>query len=184
MATPKNIIPKARIILAMTFMIIGVLGSFKLIISGFIGGPSFIVLVCISALISFVIAFNDRIELLSFRELKIVLAKVESARKEVEEREQSIRRITLGLSEIIMFFAAFNHRAVDTKTYQLESQWLEAKVRKLLSDIAVIPPQEQEEIFRFIRATKEADEKDWKTNPEAYEAAWHNILKKISDELK
>lgn len=181
MAFSKHTVASVRIVFAIIVAATGVLGSSELLFLHKIGELSFAVFVCMSVLIGLAIAFGDRLESLSFRELKIELGKVEAARKDVEQREQQVRRTALALAEITMFLAAFQHRMGSEETHDLETQWFSRKVGELLDTIYASTP-ERENTFRFIEAVKHMDavrERD----PKASEAQWDAVWKLIRDDL-
>src|ERR1035437_3942404 len=83
-STQKNA-PKGRTITAMILSASGVIGSYRLISAQLIGESSFCLLACSSVFIGLVVAFIDRIQSFSMRDLKVEMAKVEESKKEVEE---------------------------------------------------------------------------------------------------
>jgi hypothetical protein len=160
---------------------IGVLASYKLKTAGTIGEPSFVVFVGLSAVVALALAFGDRLQSVSLRDLKIELAKVESSRKEVEQREQQVRHMATTLAEITIFFTAFHRRLGSDETHALEIQWLTQKVTTLLDGMAA-PEKERQRVFHYLDAVQKMDAIK-ETDRESGKAQWEDLWKKIEDEL-
>lgn len=160
---------------------IGVFASFKLKTAGTIGEPSFVVFVSISAIVSLAVAFGDRLQSVSLRDLKIELAKVESTRKEVEHREQEVRRIATALAEVTVFLAAFHWRPGSHETQALEVQWLTQRVTTLLDGMGA-SEAERQRVFQYLDAVKKMDAVG-KSDRAGAETQWAALWKMIEDEI-
>jgi hypothetical protein len=110
------------------------------------------------------------------------MAKIEEATKEIERREQSVRRTALGLAKIAMFIAAFNRRATNKINEELEVKWLSKRTNELLSEISATP-EETSTVFKYVKALPELDEL-LKNNPKDAQKAWDAIWKDIADEIQ
>jgi hypothetical protein len=177
-----NGVPTIRIIAATTFMLFGVLGSLKLKTSAVIGEPSFIFILCITVLASMFIAFYDRIGSLSLRDLKLEMAKVESARYDVEQRQKEVREIATSLAEITTFIAAFHRRIGSDESHALEVQWLSVKVRRLLESVGA-DDKERKRIFRYLDEVRQMDEVK-ADDRAAGKSRWDSIWSTIKDEIE
>jgi hypothetical protein len=176
-----NWIPTVRILIAACVAIIGVAVSHNWKLAGTIGETTFVIFVFLSVFVSLIIAFNHRLLSLSLRDWKLELAKVESARKDVEKREQSVRRIATALAEIAMFLAAFQRRFGSEQTQDLEVQWLTHKVSLLLQGMAV-SDEERRRVFQYLDAVKKMDAiRD--SDKAVAEAEWVGLWKRIEDEI-
>ncbi len=171
-----------KIIAAIIFMLFGVFGSLKLKTSDVIGEPSFILILCITTLASLFIAFHDRIGSLSFRELKIEMAKVESARHDVEQRQMEVRLIATSLAEVTLFLAAFQHRIGSEESYADEVAWLKQKVTALLNNMK-LPETEQRRIFHHLEAVQRLDSLKATDRAQA-QAEWKELWKVIKSEIR
>ncbi|QTN32872.1 hypothetical protein HZ994_11225 [Akkermansiaceae bacterium] len=167
--------PKTRIAAAIILSLIGVAGSTGLIVSGLIGELSFVLLLVSSAFIGLVVAFIDRIQSFSLRELKVEMAKVEAARQEVED-------IAMTLAEISVFFAAFNHRFGSEESHRIEREWITTKVHNLLDSIQQ-DTATKEKVLRYLTDVQKMDAMR-ESDSEAGDAIWDAMWKTIEDESK
>lgn len=122
---PKNtlsVMAIIRITCAIIFIASGVLGSLKLKMTGVISEPSFDLFILVSVAVSLFISFPNRFRSFEVQagKLKIEFEKVEAARKEVEQREQSVRRTAMILAQIAVFIGAFGNRAKSEKMKKLK----------------------------------------------------------------
>ena len=83
--SPKKIGIHIRHIAATIFAVAGILGSVQLLLVHSISELTFVALLGLSCIVGLFIAFSDRVEILSIRELKITLRKIEDSKKEIQE---------------------------------------------------------------------------------------------------
>ena len=168
-----------RIIAALIFAGLMLSGSFWLKVNAYIGETSFVTLSAFACFTCTIVTFSHRIESFAFKitGIDVKLAKIESIRKDVERREQSIRRVGLSLAQIVMFTAAFSRRATDIRENDLEAAWLSKKAKELLSEIDATK-EESSAVFRYIKQLPELDalfKTDSKKAKEKWEAIWNDI---------
>lgn len=167
--------PKARIAAAIILSVIGIVGSIGLIAFGLIGELSFVLLLISSVFIGLVVAFIDRIQSFSLRELKVEMAKVETARQEVED-------IAMTLAEISVFFAAFNHRFGSKESHRIEREWITTKVHNLLGSIKK-DTATKEKVLGYLTEVQKMDALRESDSDEG-DAMWHAMWKTIEDDSK
>ena len=175
-----NRVQITKTITAAALPVIGILAFVQLKISGVIGETSLVILIGILFVVSLIIVFQDRVLSFSLRDLKVELAKVESTRKEVEQREQEVRRIATTLAEITTFFAAFGRRYGGEQ--DVEVQWLSKKINMMLDGIH-LENDERERIFQYLEAMRKVDELS-ATDKKAAEAVWNATWEKLRDEAR
>lgn len=128
--------------------------------------------------------FYDRASSLSLRELKIEMAKIEETRQEIEQREQSVRRIGLTVAQVAMFLAAFSRRATGSDDQKVEIAWLSKKAKVLLAEIRATP-QETSAVFRHVESLPELDNllrTDERKAKEKWKAMWDEVKKETHQE--
>lgn len=108
-----------KTILAIIFAFSGMLGSLKLKVDGIISEPSFVVFVAFSILAGLLIAFVDRIEKFSLRNLEMTL-------REVKQTEASVKEVARAILEVIearnhsLMLESFDQKALDTAVEKLK----------------------------------------------------------------
>jgi len=171
-----------KIVAAIAVGVVGVTGSSVLLCLHFVGELTFLTLMGLVAVCALIIAFIDRIVSFSLRDLKVELAKVESARKEVEQREKDVRRVAIAIAEITAFLAAFHRRMGSQESFQIETQWLQSRIESLLRDVS-IAQEEKAKVLRYLRRVREMDShKD--RDPTAFSAHWDQIWTDIKTEAE
>lgn len=134
-AIGKTIMKIINVIFAIILTLSGVAGFLKLKVSGIISEPSFDLFMVLSVFVGLFIAYSDKVISFSFRDWKMEFAKVKNARQEIEQIEQSIRKMALILSQIAVFIGAFGRRTTNVSNNEVEIAWLSKKANFLLSEI-------------------------------------------------
>ncbi len=183
MQSPNKIIPAPKIIAAAIVSIAGLAWCQSLLTSERVNQLSFVSLVALVVLAGLFIAFSDRIKTLNLRQLSIDLERVEEARKDVEARAAEIRRITFSLAEITLFITAIEGRVRGEGEADVNTPWLESKVRELLHS-ASATPEEQSKTFRLFSAAKELDSLRDTLVGKEWVKRWNAIREQINDETK
>lgn len=150
MATPNQAIPAPNTKYAIIFFIVGVLGALGLISLKFIGEYSFVSLIGLSLLGSFVVWFKDRIIKAQFSTLSFELSQIQQVRDDVIAREEHIRKIALIIGEITLFSSATNGRHFSAGISELRRKWYELKVKEMMDTISAFP-DEEEKVFKYIK---------------------------------
>ena len=171
-----------RTIVSLFIGMVGVAGATALLWLHRVSEPSFIILVCVSLISAFVVAFIDKISSFSLRDMTVELARVESARKEVEQKEKDVRQVAIAIAEITVFLAAFHRRMGSEETHLLEAQWLNHRAEMLLGDLS-IGDAEKRRIMRYLLQVDEMDSLK-KTDRDGSLAKWNHIWAGIRDEVK
>jgi hypothetical protein len=172
----------AKAISATIVSVAGLTWSYHLLASGLVNQLSFISLVAIWMLVFLFISFSHRIKVLSFRQLSIELERIEEARKEIEARGERIRRIAHIISEITLFFAAFQHRSLGEGDSETQRAWHETKVRELLKTTEATP-EERSTVFRLFDAVKQMDAQRDTLPPDERERRWEEIHRQVANEI-
>ena len=121
-----------RTIVVVAIAAVGVGGTIWLRDSQRVGEGSFVLLLALSILVALIVAVIERVTSFSLRDLSVQLAKVEKARKEVEQKEDTVRQLSLLFAEVGAFLTAFHRRLGDEETHRIEERWLSWKAEKLL----------------------------------------------------
>lgn len=124
-------IPTRRVVLAIILAIVGIAGSLWLFLPHPISEASFVAFVFGSIICGLVVAFADRIQSISLRELKVEFERVQEARKEVEERERRVTAIASILSDITEKVASRHGLIIGDAVREEDKRWLEEKRSEL-----------------------------------------------------
>ena len=171
-----------QIIAAIIIGIGGIAGAYLLLSARKISEATFVILFSITVITALVVAFIDRVQSFSLRDLRVELAKVENARREVEEKERQVHGVAMTLAEITVFLAAFHRRLGSEESQELENEWLGKRVADLLA-VSKASEEERSHVFRFIREVEEMDLLR-KTDQKASEAKWNTIWERVRNEIK
>ena len=95
----NNVAPVIKYGIAAIFAIIGVSGSFKLIVYGSSSSSSVAALVSVSLFGLLLIFFGDQVDWFDLKNLKVKMRKIEEARAEIQKREKRVTDIARILSE-------------------------------------------------------------------------------------
>ncbi len=129
--------------------VIGIVLMVSLLSLKLIGETVFAGLFTISLLSGLFIAFSNRIEFFSLKELSIKLAQVEDTKRDVIAREEHIREMALILGEITLFTSVTSGILFSPETRETRRLWLESKVKELMSLISALP-DEKDEVFKYL----------------------------------
>ena len=179
---PSNTGHVARTIVAIILTFIGIAGSVQLLRSHLIEENVFLALSAGTSVICFSIAFIDRVQSFGSAAFKVELARVQESRKEVEAIEVRVRRIAHLVSEITLFFAAFQHRSLGDGDSETQRAWHETKVRELLKTTEATP-EERSSVFRLFDAVKKMDEQRGSLDPAERERRWEEIRHQVTNEI-
>ena len=180
---PNNTGHVARTIAAIILTFIGIVGSIQLLRSQLITEVPFTTLSMAAAFFGCVIAFIDRVQSFGSAAFRVELAQVQEARKEVEARALEIRRVTFALAEITLFITAIQGRIRSEGEADVNTPWLESKVREILHSVSATP-EEQSKTFRLFSAAKEMDRLHGQLDATEWEKGWNAIKEQISNETK
>jgi hypothetical protein len=181
--TREAIANTSRITAAIVLPFVVIRWANQLLLSHAVGETSFVIFACVSLILAFAIAFIDRIQSFSLRDLSVQMGKVEAARQDVEAREQEVRRVAFTLAEIALFLAAFQHRILGEGQSEIQTAWLESKVHELLTTVSGTP-DDQEHVFRLFAAAKDMDQTHGTIDAKEWDRRWDEIYKRIIDETK
>lgn len=166
----------------MLLSVVGISASFSLMAGSLVTEWPFVVLVSLSAVLGLVVAFSERLQSVSLKDLEIKLAEVESSREEVKHREQEVRRIATAVAEITVFIAVFHRRLVEDEQRELEIQWLTQRVNALLDGMRS-SDTERGRVFQYLAAVKKIDPL-YESDKTAFAAAWKSLWKKIEEDIR
>ncbi|MCI5139603.1 MAG: hypothetical protein D3922_14605 [Candidatus Electrothrix sp. AR1] len=125
----------ARIIGAITFSFICILGSVKLKEIGEITEPSFVIFALTSVFIGLFIAYSHRIEFLNLKNLEFKMCQVEKVRQDVISREENIKKISLLLCEITALESSIRGFGVSARANKIRKKWYRSKATQLLDAV-------------------------------------------------
>ncbi len=142
---------------------------------------SFCFLILVSVFVGIWVAYSDRVKqfTLSVGEMKMVLAEVKEAKKDVELRETRIKEIAMVSAEVVAHIAAFYGRAGSEESHKLNRLWLAARVKRLA---AITDRKISGAAWDFIDAVNSVDESDPK-HGELVSKAWEKAYAKIRSEI-
>lgn len=181
MATENQAIPTPNTRNAIIFFVVGVLGVLGLNSLKIIGEYSFVGLIGLFLLGSFVVWFKDRIIKADFGKLSFELSQIQIIQKDVIAREEHIRQTALILGEITLFSNATSGLSFPEEIRELRRSWFEYKVKELMSLISALP-EEKSNVFKYLNQFNEIYTKGH-FDQEKSEAGWKKFWSIASSEI-
>lgn len=171
--------PAIKLISTITFVIIGISGSIRLItVDSWQAGLLAVTLVSLCALL--IIFFGDSVYWFDLKNLKVQMRQFEAARQEVAAKQEEVTRIALAIGEITVFLAAFHRRMGSERNHDLEQKWLHQRVTRMFSG-SNISESERDQVFRWLREIEAME--SVKDKPESM-AVWSRIWDRVEEEIE
>lgn len=142
----------------MPLLIVGIAlaGFTALLVLGYVGEASYVLLVAGTALVGLVLHGFGRLQEIDLKNLKLVLRELKETKEELFVKQQQLKSLATPLAQIIAFSSAAEGRMTSKEFFALRAKWYRKKIKELV-DALGIEYSEALETRKYLEKYEEID---------------------------